>query len=58
MFHLPKELILFEINRYLVEIDRQILRKVCSLFSSLFPHTDIRFNHTDLELVHIRKYLA
>src|SRR6185295_9409014 len=56
MLHLPRELVLLEINRYLVEIDRQILRKVCTLFSSLFPHKDIRFNHTDLELVHIRRY--
>ncbi len=56
MFHLPRELLLFEINKYLAELDRQILRKVCSLFSSLFPHKIIGFNHMDLELVHIKRY--
>ncbi len=58
MLSIPRELIQHEINKYLVEIDRQILRKVCTLFSSLFQHKSIQFNDTDLELVHIKRYLA
>jgi len=58
MLSLPRELVLHEINRYLVEIDRQILRRVCSLFSSLFPYKKIEFDDYNLivELAHICRY--
>ncbi len=58
MIDLPRELIQHEINKYLVEIDRQILRKVCTFFSSLFPYKSIEFNdmNVDLELVHVKRY--
>ena len=53
---LPKEIIIHEINKYLVEIDKQILRKVNIYFYSMFPFKQIFFDETDLELVHIRRY--
>ncbi len=58
LFDIPRDILVYEISKYLVEIDKQILRKVCHLFSSLFSFKSIKFNDKDiiLELVHIKRY--
>ncbi len=56
--NLPIEIIIHEINKHLVDIDRQIFRKTSIFFLSLFPFKSIKFNSTVLELVHIKRYLA
>src|SRR6187402_18214 len=55
---LPKDIIIHEINKYLVEIDNQILRKTCSFFSSLFSYKRIDFNDDGVvvEFVHLERY--
>src|ERR1700719_3803001 len=53
---LPKEMIQIEINKWLLEIDRQILRKVNKYFNSIFPFVSISFNNTDLQIPHLQRY--
>src|SRR6188508_2478778 len=54
--NLPTDIILYEINKHLVEIDRQLLRKTCKFFSSIFKYDRIRFDNTDFELIHMKIY--
>lgn len=54
LLNIPKELIEIEINKWLLEIDRQLLRKVNKYFNNIFPFILIEFNKCDLELVHLQ----
>ncbi len=56
---LPTELLFCEINKYLIELDRQILRRVCIKLFEMFQYKLIEFNDKDLkvELVHVKRYI-
>lgn len=55
---LPRELIITEIDKFLVDIDRQLLRRVSKFFLNLsnlqYKHFD--FYNTNIELIHLFKY--
>ena len=55
---LPRDIFLYELSKYLVDIDSQILRKTSTFFSGLFPYKSIEFNDKDLitEFVHVKRY--
>src|ERR1700719_999446 len=53
---LPKEMIEIEFNKWLLEIDRQILRRVNKYFNCIFPYLFIRFNEIDLQVPHLVRY--
>ena len=56
MESLPIELIVKEIAHWLFEVDKQLLRRVNKKFHSLFPYEEIKFNQTEIELIHLIKY--
>ncbi len=58
LFELPRDILDYEITKYFVEIDRQILRKVCSYFCKIFPFKSIIFDGhwVEIELVHLKRY--
>ena len=56
MESLPIELIVNEISHWLFEVDKQLLRRVNKKFHSLFSYKEIKFNETEIELVHLIKY--
>ena len=56
MDSLPVELITKEISRWLLIIDRQILRRVNKNFRNIFPYKRIFFNDIRIELVHLIRY--
>src|ERR1700719_3977048 len=53
---IPKEMVEIEINKWLLEIDRQILRRVNKYFNDIFPFNNIDFNEIDLQIVHLQRY--
>ena len=53
---LPIELIVNEIAHWLFEVDKQLLRCVNKKFNDFFPYKKIKFNETEIELVHLIKY--
>jgi hypothetical protein len=53
---LPKEMIQIEINKWLLEIDRQNLRKVNKYFKNIFCYLSIEFNFIDVQIPHLEKY--
>ena len=56
MESLPIELIVKEIAHWLFEVDKQLLRRVNKKFHSLFSYKEIKFNETEIELIHLIKY--
>ena len=56
MDSLPIELIAIEVSRYLLPIDKQILRRINKIFREIFFYEQISFNKTKIELVHLIKY--
>ena len=56
MESLPKEIIINEISSWLLSIDKQILRRINTNFHKLFPYEEIKFNETNIELIHLIKY--
>ena len=56
MDSLPTELLVIEIARHLLPIDKQLLRRVNVKFKNLFTYEEIEFNDTQIELVHLIKY--
>src|ERR1700719_4856748 len=56
LLNLPKEMITCEINKWLLELDRQLLRKVSKYFNDIFPFPSINFNDIDLQIVHLARY--
>src|SRR6187402_866473 len=56
LLSIPLDIINHEINKYLIDIDRQLLRKTCHYFNNLFKYEQIEFTTTDFELVHVKLY--
>lgn len=55
MEDLPLEIITIEICKYLIDIDKQILRRVCKQYKKIFSYKKIKFND-EFELVHLKRY--
>ena len=56
MNSLPIELIVIEISRWLLPIDKQILRRTNRKFRDVFFYEKIVFYSSNIELVHLIKY--
>ncbi len=53
---IPKDIFNYEIKQYLIDIDLQILRKVSTVFRDLIPLKTIKFNSTNIEMIHLKRY--
>ena len=56
MDSLPIELVFIEISRYLLTIDKQIMRRISTKFRDIFTYEIIEFDSIKIELVHLIKY--
>ena len=56
MDSLPIELVVIEISRYLLTIDKQIMRRISTKFRDIFTYEIIEFDSIKIELVHLIKY--
>ena len=56
MDELPEELITYGICVFLVDIDRQILRRCSRQFNSIIPYKKIKWLDGPMEIVHLVRY--